>query len=335
MSINVSFIVPVYNVEKYLSDCLITIINQTNVSKEIILVNDGSTDNSLKICKNFTNKYDFIKIIDKKNGGLSSARNEGLKHAKGEYIYFIDSDDILIGNHTYDMYKICKKNNLDIIRAEYCLCTEDNQIVDKKILTHSYINKVLNGIQFLEAESKYNSYEVTAWSGMFKTDYLIKNKIFFRENVTHEDHEYFLKCLLTNKNNRVLKINTQTYGYRVRPGSITKTPSLKNIRDILYNINNMDVFIDNLNLSKGQKSIAYKTVSALFYQLTSVYCRLLEEDKLIASTLIPTDRKFRNKVILYSFNIHQKLKIILFLYARNLMDFIYIKKQKILKYKGE
>ena len=110
----ISVIIPVYNTEKYLQQSLDSIFAQTMENFEIICVNDGSTDNSLEILKKNQNK--ISKIINKKNGGLSSARNEGLTQASGKYIYFFDSDDLLEPNTLNELYKTAKEDDLDLVQ---------------------------------------------------------------------------------------------------------------------------------------------------------------------------------------------------------------------------
>ena len=112
----ISVIIPVYNVEKYLSECLDSIINQTLREIEVICVNDGSTDSSLSILKEYSSKDNRVKIIDKKNEGQGYARKVGLDIAKGEYILFCDSDDKYSSNNVFEnLYKAIKKNNSDLM----------------------------------------------------------------------------------------------------------------------------------------------------------------------------------------------------------------------------
>mgnify|MGYP003401399665 FL=1 len=111
----VSVIVPVYNVEQYLSDCLESICRQTLKGIEIIVVNDGSTDNSLSIIKSFQQKYSNIKLINKKNGGLSSARNAGIDMAVGEYLFFVDSDDFIDLDTLEKMYVKANETHCPLI----------------------------------------------------------------------------------------------------------------------------------------------------------------------------------------------------------------------------
>ena len=110
----VSIIIPIYNVEEYLSQCLDSIVNQTYSNLEVILINDGSTDNCLEICNKYINKYNW-KLINKKNGGLSSARNAGLKEFTGDYVYFIDSDDWVESTMLLECIQEIEKSGVDIL----------------------------------------------------------------------------------------------------------------------------------------------------------------------------------------------------------------------------
>ncbi|MGL6168239.1 MAG: glycosyltransferase family 2 protein, partial [Fusobacteriaceae bacterium] len=114
----ISVIIPVYNTEKYLRRCLESIINQSLKEIEIIIVNDGSPDGSSKIIDEFSQKDKRIKVINKKNGGISSARNVGLKKSLGEYVIHIDSDDWIEHNYFFEMYSKAKKDNLDIVISD-------------------------------------------------------------------------------------------------------------------------------------------------------------------------------------------------------------------------
>lgn len=321
-NVKVSFIVPVYNVEKYLSECLDSLISQTIDSKEIILINDGSTDKSLDICNEYSDRYSIIKVITKKNGGLSSARNVGIDNSTGEYIFFVDSDDFLLGDYTSRIYNECVENELDIIRCIYCIYNDNKKELILRIDdTKQYYNKPLLGLEFLREEIINKTYEVVACLGLFRREYLLKKRLKFTEGVTHEDHEFFLKCLLADSNCKVMKRDLKIYAYRQREASITNTPQLKNIQDILKNVDSMKNYIDELNLSKEEKKIAMKPISAIFYQLTSVYGRLSKQDKKKAYKLV--SKKLARDMIKYAFDKHQKIKIVMFFYFRIAVDIIY------------
>ena len=115
----VSIIVPIFNVDKYLEKCIKSIINQTYRNLEIILINDGSTDNSYQICKKYSEQDSRIVLIDKQNGGSASAKNYGLKIAKGDYISFVDSDDFVELDMIEYMVNTIKKFNTDIVQCEF------------------------------------------------------------------------------------------------------------------------------------------------------------------------------------------------------------------------
>ncbi len=138
----ISIIVPVYNVENYLKKCLDSIVNQTFKDIEIILINDGSTDNSLNICKEYAKKDHRIRLINKPNGGLSSARNVGIDLSTGEYLGFVDSDDWIALNMYEKLYNLCKIFNADISQCKYIRNNEQKLNTPLRI-------EIFNGINVL------------------------------------------------------------------------------------------------------------------------------------------------------------------------------------------
>lgn len=135
----ISIIIPVFNVEKYLRKCIDSILSQTYKNLEIILVNDGSTDNSAIICDNYQKKDSRIKVIHKKNGGLSDARNCGIKASTGNYITFIDSDDFIDKNFITILYKLILENNADIVISRIVDVFENSKNIKPSINNESYI----------------------------------------------------------------------------------------------------------------------------------------------------------------------------------------------------
>ena len=129
--IKISIIIPVYNVEDYLSQCLDSVLSQDFDDFEVICVNDGSTDNSLIILEKYAKLDSRIKIISQINGGLGSARNTGLKHANGEYVMFIDSDDYISEGSLKKIYYNAVSNNSDIVIFEFCQFGEDKGTCDE------------------------------------------------------------------------------------------------------------------------------------------------------------------------------------------------------------
>ena len=181
----VSVIVPVYNVEQYLSDCLESICRQTLKGIEIIVVNDGSTDNSLSIIESFQQKYSNMKLINKKNGGLSSARNAGIDMAVGEYLFFVDSDDFIDLDTLEKMYVKAKETHCPLIicgilqywsnnkKKLYKKCISDKESIYDADLLYKL---QLSGRMGCQCCNKL--YDRNIW---------IKNSLFFQEGKYYED----------------------------------------------------------------------------------------------------------------------------------------------------
>lgn len=215
----ISIIVPIYNVEKYLKRCIESILNQDFKEFELILVNDGSTDNCGEICNIYKNKDKRIRVIHKKNGGLSSARNVGLDFAKGKYIAFVDSDDYINKNMYHILYKNLIKTNADISICNFNY-VNDNDIVDINQPIDNYDYSIFNNIDalnqlYLENKAKM----VTAWNKLYKKE-LFKD-LRYVEGRVHED-EFIIHKLLYNSK-KIVFTNGALYYYVQREGSITQS----------------------------------------------------------------------------------------------------------------
>lgn len=232
----VSVIVPVYNVEKYLSQCLDSIIHQTYKNLEIILVNDGSTDGSGKICDDYAAKDGRIKVIHQENGGLSDARNKGLDLMTGQFVTFVDSDDYLENNCIHTLYTYAYTCKTDISIGKFIEFEENTS----QFLFHNHLNngnkiEFLTGDQCLERHHKYFlSIFVTAWAKLYRTSLFNDSnpckKIRYPLGVLHEDQYTTHKLFF--KSNKIVFVNDYLYVYRVRKNSITNTPlSDKRIMD--------------------------------------------------------------------------------------------------------
>ena len=178
----VSVIVPVYNVEKYITRCLTSLVNQTIDDLEIILVNDGSTDNSEKLIKQFKKDYKNIIYVKKENGGLSSARNFGLIYATGEYIAFLDSDDYVDKSIYQKMYEKAKATNSDYVECDFIWKYPDNEKIDV-------------GFRYKDKKEMFEKARVVAWNKLIKREIIINNKLEFPVGLYYEDVEFFYKLL--------------------------------------------------------------------------------------------------------------------------------------------
>ena len=220
----ISVIVPVYNVEVYLRKCLDSLINQTLQDIEIICVNDGSTDNSLDILLEYSQKDSRIKIISQENKGVSEARNTAINIAKGEYLSMVDPDDWVENNMLEVMYNKAVKENADIV--EYDLFEHRDLVIDSKKVRKLKIKcnplikmKIMHGLTYNWQDIKSDIFNIRAycWNKLYKTN-LIKNKILF-EGRAGEDYYFCLEAFLTA--NKICYTNKKLYHYVKNPTSLS------------------------------------------------------------------------------------------------------------------
>lgn len=211
----ISVVVPIYNVEKYLNECIESIVNQTYNNLEIILVNDGSTDNCAKICDDWINKDERIRVIHKENGGLSSARNAGIDVAKGEYINFIDSDDFISNDFIEFLYGNLIENESDI---SCCGCYHYFSHSLKEVRHFQNISKTLC------SEDAIIYMNTVGYLGVSTCNKLFKISLFedIRYPIGKLSEDWFILFKLIDKANKVTYDSSPKYYYRQRNGSITK-----------------------------------------------------------------------------------------------------------------
>ncbi|MGR5333189.1 glycosyltransferase family 2 protein [Photobacterium damselae] len=231
---DISIIVPVYNVEDYVFECINSLINQTIHNIEIIVVDDGSTDASLDVISKFSDTR--IKVISKRNGGLSSARNEGIKIATGKYIAFLDSDDWVEPFAYKTLLDAAIRCNSDIVICGFYLAYET---CSKRITPSSIDN--LN----IKIEPQYLSkIKVAAWDKLYKRSLFVDNDITYPQGLYYEDTPTTIPLLL--KSNSITIIDEALIYYRQRDGSITKEREFNNkCFDIYKGVDIIYSFIDN------------------------------------------------------------------------------------------
>lgn len=271
----ISVIVPIYKVELYLQECINSIRNQTYKNLEIILVDDGSPDNCPKLCDKFANEDSRIKVIHKPNGGLSDARNAGLKQATGEYVIFVDSDDYWTSTSGLISLISCLKDypQAEVIVFRY------KSIFHNKVFTSSPLDLVqINGKDKTDALSYLmirGDLMTPAWQKVVRRDTLIKNDIWFKKGLLSEDIDWSLN--LYSKISNICAINIPFYAYRHREGSITTTMKRKNFLDLLYIINKWRAIIPELSIPQKEKNIylgflcyEYSILLGLLYRADAV-----------------------------------------------------------------
>ena len=247
-----SVIVPVYNVENYLRKCLDSLVNQTLKDIEIIVVNDESPDNSEKIINEYTKKYKNIRAFSKKNSGLSDTRNFGIKHAKGEYITFVDSDDWVKVDMYEKMYAKAKEKDYDIVASDINYVYPDHE---ESVYTDPKSDTT-------DIRSVFINLYPTVCTKIFKRELFIKNNLKFKSGIWYEDVEMMYKMLPYIKSIGV--IHEPFYQYLQREKSITSTVSPK-IYDYIHNFNGLVDYYKDRNLyDKYYKELEYAYVRYIY-----------------------------------------------------------------------
>ena len=215
----ISVIIPVYNVEKYLAECIDSVLCQSTSDYEIILVDDGATDSSGRMCDEYAQKDPRIRVLHQVNGGLSAARNTGLKAARGEYVYFLDSDDYIEPCALDHLATTAKQEQADVVFFDGYVffdgCAEDDS-VSRYIRKETYPPQ--NGRKMLLRLLNFEEYRTAVPLMLFRTSYLLENNLWFLEGIIHEDELFTF--LVYNANGLVAHCHEQLYARRIRPASI-------------------------------------------------------------------------------------------------------------------
>ena len=210
----ISIIIPIYNVEKYLDYCLKSIIEQTYKNLEIILINDGSTDNSLEICYKYKKIDKRIILIDNKNHGVSYSRNKGIDVATGKYIVFVDSDDTIDKNYIFELVNANKDNFYDIVMVNFKDVFIKN---DEKKVEYNNINVNLLSVRFFDDYYYIKSIVRSPWGKLFKRDIIEKNNIKFPVEISlGEDYVFNMQYYRFVKHYRYVNKHLYNYFHRNR-----------------------------------------------------------------------------------------------------------------------
>lgn len=253
-----SYIVTVYNTQSMIARCMNSLLNQ-NLSDdeyEIILVDNGSTDNSGKVCDEFAEKYNNVKVLHLENLGAGASRNSGIKVAKGEYIWYIDSDDLIEPQVVRELLDKAVENRLDILSFCPQLAWEDDKLnivrTEPYVIPNSSNKEIMNGEEYSLSVSMPSA----QWCSLYRRDFLLQNNIWFIEKITYEDQEYTPRAYYLAE--RVSHVNTIVYNYIQRSGSITKCIDNRErrCRDYLTVCDSLYNFVQE-RLCKGTPIYAY------------------------------------------------------------------------------
>lgn len=288
----ISIVVPVYNVEKYLDECVQSILCQTYTALEIILVDDGSTDAGGKICDEYALKDSRIKVIHKTNGGLSDARNAGINIAAGKYITFIDSDDFITPDYVSYLYNLCKEYNTKISVSAHTIYLENGN----KIYKGLYSTKKLSAKEALTSILLDNGVDLSAWAKLYEKN--LFTDINFPVGKNFEDTATTYK--LFDKCDNIACGKEANYFYRIRKNSITTSISSDNFYkklQLITNTEEMCNYIENKypelhNACERRKIWAYFSTLNQLNKITNKKSLESEENKIVQYL------KERRKIIL-------------------------------------
>lgn len=238
---NISIIIPVHNVENYVAKTIRSILRQNFTGYELIIVDDGSIDNSVKVIENeLANKNITYKIIKQENSGQANARNVGILHASGDYLVFIDSDDIIADSYLLKLYNLITETKTNVGICDFRFIPEQEFYeINTNYTNEIYPNKIILN-DFL-----YRKKEIIVCGLIIKRQFLLDNNLFFNEKMRFSEDLQFIWVLLT-KTRRISLINQELYGYYRHDGSIMTNSSLDRIYQGYVNFaifikNNQDI----------------------------------------------------------------------------------------------
>lgn len=287
--LKLSIIIPVYNVEPYLAKCLDSVINQ-DISLnefEVIVVNDGSPDGSLAIAEEYARNYTNIKVITRTNGGLSAARNTGLEHAQGEYVWFVDSDDWIEKNSLKTILDGCV-DYPDMVGIQYRLIYDDSK--KNRNICASVVDGIQNGRYVL----KYGNIAIPVQFCIYNLQFLRKNNLFFAEGKIHEDSEFKPRAIYLADKIKTIDYICYNY-YQGNSNSITAKHTYRNVDGYMYAAESLNLFCIN-KVKKGYRKYLYREVGRCVNGAIFSFVNLNDKKECICSR----ERILKTKSVFYS-----------------------------------
>ena len=254
----ISVIIPIFKVENYLKPCVDSVLSQSYKNLEIILVDDGSPDSCPQICDDYKSVDKRIVVIHKKNGGLSDARNVGLSSATGDYVLFLDSDDLWTENCAVSrLVDVLVQNpDSDLVFFQKYSFVDGTTPVTPKVYSH--LDCRLNGsskIEMLLSLQRRANYLTSAYTKLIRKSLLIDDNIQFEKGLLSEDFDWSIDLYL--KASKVVFSDEIFYAYRMRSGSITKTVGIKHLNDLLWVVEKWGQKLPTMSIENEERNIYY------------------------------------------------------------------------------
>jgi len=317
--IKISVIVPVYNVEKYIKECMDSLVEQTFEDYEIIVVDDGTPDNSMDYVLKLQKVYENIIVVRRENGGLSAARNTGLEYARGEYVLFCDSDDSLDRNCLSLLYNEAVNKKLDLLLFDLKVFKnidgEWYEIENCYGRRNIIMDNIMTGQMLFSELVKFHEYKACSVLYLIKSDIIKINNLRFYEGIVHED-ELFTPIILA-VSERVEHRNWPLYRRYERPGSIMQSGSIeKKAEGLYYVIKELEKWRGRTRLSSEMQVALIKVIQQHIQQFL-FYCSMMhhitEKQKKQRSEIIKITRQnyWKTEIIFKFYLIKERLKVCL------------------------
>lgn len=299
----VSVVIPVYNVERFLAECVDSVLHQTMGDFEIILVDDGATDGSGRMCDEYALKDPRIRVIHQANGGLSAARNTGLDAARGEYVYFLDSDDYLVPDALEKLRAVAEKEKADVVFFDASVFFTDCE-PDPKVYRYerSRAYAAKNGRALLPELMDTDEYRTAVPLMLLRRDYMARHGLRFRPGILHEDQLFTF--YVYHADGVIAHCHQELYARRMRPASIMTGTSARRHYDSMY-----EIYMELSGLYRN-RTIRNEAGRRYLAQLTRAvlakYRKLSGEDQ---AALAEQQEKFKKNVLRNGGYRDMKLKI--------------------------
>ncbi|MFD2214021.1 glycosyltransferase family 2 protein [Metabacillus endolithicus] len=284
----ISIIVPIYKVEKYLSNCIDSILDQTFTDFELILVNDGSPDNCGLLCDEYAKEDDRIRVIHKENGGLSSARNAGIDVARGEYFAFVDSDDFIHKKMYEILYNVAKREKSDIVLCDYILANEEESYNLTEYVFYDEVQNFSNMQVLMQLYSSNGVKFVVAWNKLYKKE--LFDGLRYEEGRIHEDE--FIAHRILYKSSKVTFVPVNLYFYLQTHNSIIRSSFNVKKLDAIYAQKERITFFKQI----GQFDLRYKAEMVYVKTFFKNYYRAKYDTSINNKNLRKLKRNFRSTI---------------------------------------
>lgn len=273
-----SIIIPVYDVEKYLAECIDSILGQTFEDYEIILVDDGSTDDSGRICDMYAETNSKINVIHQENQGLSQARNTGAVAAAGRYIIFLDSDDFILNyNFLRKLYECILKTNPDLVQYKYQKYDDTNKTLDSCLYQFPDMDTTGDFAPLVSKLVEEDSYLGMAWNKCIRKSILSEHNVRFEPKLLSEDIDWNFQLMIQMP--KMILINEPFVAYRQRPNSITSAVKLKSLTDNIYISNKWQRIIEDAEIDEVLRKALLGALSKYYSNLLITYVRVTDAKK--------------------------------------------------------